>query len=341
MRLDSVRELKESIRAEVQGGGGLEAAAVFALGPGPRVQVESPARRTAFLPPAGAALALGIAPVPGANGYRLAVRAQHPDISKSSFVDDIHARAKGEIDVRYIGRVTKRASSRWNKERHRPLAIGTSVGHFAITAGSLGCFVRAGRSGPYMILSNNHVLADENAGHKGDAIIQPGSVDGGSRRKDTVATLERFIRLARSRPNSVDCAVASVQEGMEIDPARIRGIGSLKGVYEGPLDTIRRVRKLGRTTGPTSGRVTAFELDDVVISYDLGDIRFDGQLEIAGSRGPFSLGGDSGSLIVTPDLEAFGLLFAGSETGGPSGHGLTYANPIDRVLSALKVRVLT
>jgi hypothetical protein len=39
-------------------------------------------------------------------------------------------------------------------------------------------------------------------------------------------------------------------------------------------------------------------------------------------------------------LEAVGLLFAGSETGGPSGHGLTYANPIDQVLSDIRVELL-
>jgi hypothetical protein len=304
------------------------------------VQVESAARRTALLPPAGSAVALGIAPAPGSKGYRLAVRAQHPDLAKSSFVESIHARAKGEVDIRYIGRVTKLAS-RWTRERHRPLAIGTSVGHFAITAGTLGCFVRGKSGGTHLILSNNHVLADENAGHKGDAILQPGSADGGKKAKDTIAKLERFVRLSRSRANLVDCAVALVDSGMDIESTRIRGIGTLKGVHGGAPDEVTRVRKLGRTTGATSGRVTAFELDDVVIGYDLGDLRFNGQIEIAGSRAPFSRGGDSGSLILTPDLEAFGLLFAGSDTGGPGGHGLTYANPIGQVLSELKVRVLT
>jgi len=42
------------------------------------------------------------------------------------------------------------------------------------------------------MLSNNHVLANSNAAKKGDAILQPGSADGGSK---TVARLECFIPI--------------------------------------------------------------------------------------------------------------------------------------------------
>ena len=42
------------------------------------------------------------------------------------------------------------------------------------------------------------------------------------------------------------------------------------------------VFKIGRTTGATGGRVTAFDLDNVIVNYDSGNLRFDGQLEIEG-----------------------------------------------------------
>jgi hypothetical protein len=50
---------------------------------------------------------------------------------------------------------------------------------------------------------------------------------------------------------------------------------------------------------------------------------------------PFSAGGDSGSLIWTADSRraAVGLLFAG-------GGGLTFANRITRVLTALDIRLI-
>jgi hypothetical protein len=67
-------------------------------------------------------------------------------------------------------------------------------------------------------------------------------------------------------------------------------------------------------------------------------LRFDNQIEIEGSGNKaFSDSGDSGSLIVDDQLRAVGLLFAGGDVGGSNGKGLTYANPIDAVLDALKV----
>ena len=62
---------------------------------------------------------------------------------------------------------------------------------------------------------------------------------------------------------------------------------------------------------------------------------FANQIEIESTgTGPFSRGGDSGSLVYRVDGVALGLLFAGSESGGDNGTGLTYVNPIEAVLSA-------
>jgi hypothetical protein len=84
--------------------------------------------------------------------------------------------------------------------------------------------------------------------------------------------------------------------------------------------------------------VTAFELDDVTVQFDIGLLRFNNQVEIEGAGdAPFSQGGDSGSLIVDADRRAVGLLFAGGDHGGTNGKGLTYANPLRSVLDALKV----
>jgi hypothetical protein len=72
------------------------------------------------------------------------------------------------------------------------------------------------------------------------------------------------------------------------------------------------------------------------------NLRFDRQVEIEGKDAdPFSKEGDSGSLVVTDDLRAVALLFAGAEMGGRNGQGLAYANPIRAVLSALDVELVT
>ena len=80
-------------------------------------------------------------------------------------------------------------------ERHRPAPGGVSLGHYQITAGTLGCVVRDHKTGVRMILSNNHVLANRNDGKPGDPILQPGPADGGSPQRDTIALLERFETL--------------------------------------------------------------------------------------------------------------------------------------------------
>src|SRR5437867_12271381 len=77
-------------------------------------------------------------------------------------------------------------------KRIRPAPGGVSIGHVQITAGTLGILAR--RNGRPVILSNNHVLANENAGRIGDPILQPGPVDGG-RLQDAIARLTDFVPI--------------------------------------------------------------------------------------------------------------------------------------------------
>jgi len=77
--------------------------------------------------------------------------------------------------------------------RFRPAPGGVSIGHRDITAGTLGCWVH--RDGQWMILSNNHVLANSNAAEIGDPILQPGPYDGGRNPDDQIAVLEDFVRI--------------------------------------------------------------------------------------------------------------------------------------------------
>jgi hypothetical protein len=330
MRLESARELKEGLVETVL--------TKMALSPQEISHFGLPARRAAAVEKTTLpTLALGVTPVKRQD-FRLAVRVQRRGMESSRHLERIEKAAKGEVDVRYIGRVAKRQP--WFMGRHRPLRIGTSIGHYKITAGTLGCFVRD-KDEDVRILSNNHVLADENQAKAGDPIIQPGSFDGGKRSTDTIGSLDRFVRLKVRSSNKVDCATCTVDDGVDFDSVRLRGGGSVRDVQ--PNDgSVDEVEKLGRTTGHTLGTVTAFELDNVVVAYDIGNVRFDDQIEIESTESsPFSDGGDSGSLIFTSEgNRAFALLFAGSQQGGSNDMGLTYANPIEEVLRALKVTLV-
>jgi hypothetical protein len=285
------------------------------------------------------ALALGVSPKPG-GGYRLAVRLQQRALESSAVLQRIVKAAKNEVDVRYVGRVGKRATP-WYQAKQHPLLTGCSVGHFGITAGTLGGFVQPVGGGNLCLLSNNHVLANENKAKKGDNILQQARDDGGVDPDDAVAWLLPFPRLKRSSKNYVDCAMAELYEGVEANTSKLTGIGKLRGLGPEFLVKGEAVSKLGRTTGLTHGKVTAFELDGIAVDYDIGRVTFDNQIEIEGAgKDPFSEGGDSGSLIVNSDKLAVALLFAGGDQGGSNGKGLTYANPIHVVLNSLKAELV-
>jgi hypothetical protein len=297
--------------------------------------------------------------------FRLAVRVQRPGLMNGPLVEAIRQRAAGEVEVRMIGRLDKRAPRTVGKRRRvsrrvvpvrpaqavpwfqsdtRPLLIGASIGHVDVTAGTIGGFVT--HKTKTCILSNNHVLANENSAQSGDAVLQRGRFDGGRAPAERVAELESFVGLRTTGANLVDAAVAEVEDGVDFDRTLLRdllnpGNGKLSGLGPATLDEGTRVRKVGRTTGPTAGRVTAFALDNVVVNYDIGNLRFDDQVEIEGEAAlPFSDGGDSGSLIVNESQAAVALLFAGGETGGSNGMGLTYANPLKAVLDELDATLL-
>lgn len=332
MQLDSVRELKASLNESV----------IKSLSAPPTVRsLGVRAMAMDDVDEISPTIALGVSRK-GANDFTLAVRIQRRGLQQSKQVDDIIKKSKGEVDVRYVGRILASQAPTPMQKRTRPVKIGLSVGHFKITAGTLGAFVRDPKTGATMILSNNHVLANENAAKAGDAILQPGKFDGGRNPTDLIARLARFVKLKKTGSNLVDCAVAELVPGVAFNVKSLMGIrGFLQGAGASLIDIGTPVNKIGRTTGLTRGQVTAIELDNVVVGYDLGNLKFDNQIEIEGEgASPFSRGGDSGSLIFDDDRMGRALLFAGGDSGGANGMGLTYANPLDAVLAALKVELL-
>ena len=250
-------------------------------------------------------------------------------------------------DVLEIGKVFALQDPR---QKMRPARPGISIGHYQITAGTLGCLVQ--REGQVYILSNNHVLANSNAAQLGDAILQPGPHDGGTS-ADKIGTLEQFVpvgfgispspgcsplaflmrlfRASRSmvnepNNNTVDCAIAKPLSADLVNPD-ILNIGIPTGVGTPTLGT--QVQKSGRTTGLTTDQITQI---DVTVSVDYG-----GKIAVFRNQlmaGAMSQGGDSGSAVLDMDKRVVGLLFAGSNT-------TTIMNPIQFVLDALQVQVVT
>ena len=212
--------------------------------------------------------------------------------------------------------------------KERPAPSGISIGHPLITAGTLGCLVTDLTDGSLCILSNNHVLANQNAAALGDDIIQPGSYDGGVT-ADTIATLKRF-QMINSTGNTIDAAIAEVSNKSDVvnqmknnlmpvpspdhpavgllfagscnrtimNPIRdVLGSLNVDFLLGGPTaivdaDIGMNVEKVGRTTEYTTS--TVLEIDaTVTIPYDFGNASFDNQIVTAW----MSEGGDSGSIV--------------------------------------------
>ncbi|MCG1012133.1 hypothetical protein JT739_05895 [Tepidanaerobacter sp. GT38] len=250
-------------------------------------------------------------------------------------------------------------------EKARPARPGMSIGHYKITAGTLGAIVKDSKTGRPLILSNNHVLANATDGTDGksaigDAILQPGAHDGGTS-SDVIAHLERFIPIYRntttstcpivkrvekivnsilkvikpdyeinfvkktSSKNLVDAAVARPIKD-EYVSSDIVGLGKITGIQQPSIGMT--VQKSGRTTGVTSSEIKAM---NVVINVMLGpgeEATFYDQI----LTGPMAQPGDSGSLVVDENMKAVGLLFAGSDQA-------TLVNPITNVIKLLQIEI--
>ena len=304
------------------------------------------ARSTVSLETAGPSrdIAIGVSrrPNDSADEFVVSVIYQNRDLSRDSILDRISTVASGEVDVNYGGRV--RALSSWHRSRADPLQIGAGCGHPKVTVGTLGFFAEDTTNQELGFVSNNHVLADVNSGAIGDPIRQPGRSDGGLA-KDEIGTLGRFVTIQFGGvANFLDCAWARLNNSRGIARADLidgaeAPVGQIASNTPVTLMPGDLVVKNGRTTNYTQGETVAVNIVNLGVDMGGGLIaRFDNQIRLETVNGNrFSDGGDSGSLILRNDFQPGGLLFAGSGSGGKMNRGMTFANPLADVLSALRV----
>ena len=220
----------------------------------------------------------------------------------------------------------------FRKQKVRPAPPGVSIGHYRVTAGTMGALVKGDFPGGVAILSNNHILANATDGHDGlsragDPVLQPGPYDGGVP-EDIIARLHAYSPLlpekkgGSPRFNRVDAALAiPVETGLVKAP--VLGLGP---VYRtAPARPGLPVFKSGRSSGVTSGSV--FSLASTIrVDGEEKKYVFEDQIGLSAKSDP----GDSGSLVVNQFGRAVGLLFAGSERQ-------SFANPISSVLEYFRV----
>lgn len=241
------------------------------------------------------------------------------------------------------------ASNNNQRAQSLPIQLGTSGGNADdhttthCCGGTLGSLLI--RNGTYYILSNNHVLARSDQASLGEPITQPGLIDTQclTAGTNTVAALSFYPSL-QAPGNNVDAAIAQIETGAVDLSGNILALGATatggtpdagpphqgRGI---PASVGEGVAKSGRTSGLTCSSI---ESTSLATSVDYAaqcngptsfTVTYTNQIAVTG--GSFSIGGDSGSLIVDENTaDPVALLYGGSDTE-------TVGNPVADVLAAL------
>jgi hypothetical protein len=333
MKLESLREIKSHFLGNP--------AATFAVG---IARPEQKMRRS---------IALGI----GAGG-KLAVRCyggRNQSRLQNAFVEAIMKQCRGEADVvrglempmafGWMDELRRQLGIKNDLPQHgkaRPALIGWSVGHGNVTCGSIGAFAKVKGEKRVGIVSNNHVLSCSNDAKPGDLTYQPGVYDGKGKPDHVVGSLHSFVKLQREH-NVVDAAFALLNEDIGYDTSIVGELGAFNGMSNEEPDVGMETRKFGRTSSSTVGKITAIEVDNLLVGYGKpGTLSFDRQIEIMGhaygsndedTGEGYLRPGDSGSMTMDSKNRALALNFAGSSERA-------YANPMTEVVKALKLTLV-
>jgi hypothetical protein len=214
-----------------------------------------------------------------------------------------------------------------NRLRTRPIPGGVSVAPYSASyVGTLGCILHR-ENGELLALSNNHVLAGTDSYAAGTQICQCGPENVATQQADVFAVLADIIPLSFNAqlPNEFDVATARIIDGADAGTGTMLGIPSYSPASITQLQPGVRVTKSGRTSSVTTGTVVNVA-QNIQVDYNSRIAVFSESFQIAGDEGlPFSLPGDSGSLVLRLDSGGpAALLFAGDGVN-------TFASDISKV----------
>ncbi|TVV74695.1 hypothetical protein [Sphingomonas solaris] len=227
------------------------------------------------------------------------------------------------------------------------IACGSSLSAASVWgAGTLGALVTLG-DGTLCGLTNNHVTGACNHTRVGMHILSPAPFDADPdhRAPTAIGRHHSFVALASGDPRQVQLQELDVALFDLTNPDLVTSMQG-SGLYDTPEDVAdpiggMAVKKVGRTTGLTYGEIIGRFSTPLGIPYTAdrfkSTVYFQNSWAIrATDGGPFSMGGDSGSLVVTGDgAHAVGLIFAGATDGS-----ISYMIPIRSVLRGLGASLL-
>jgi len=211
--------------------------------------------------------------------------------------------------------------------QNEPIQLGTQCqpagAQWLGTAGAPCHWLDSQSHDVYGVLSNWHVIADGTTG-PGHPQHQPDD------RSPAFAHLSDAQPVSPTETNYVDGAIADAMiDGLHTIDKRIIEVGTV-APDPAQIAVGLSVKKSGRTTGLTHGKVSAIGAS-ARVSYGGFTATFEDQIIVTDVGGSFSAAGDSGSFVVCTDANRpVGLLFAG-------GGGTTVLNPIHRVMDRFQI----
>jgi hypothetical protein len=214
----------------------------------------------------------------------------------------------------------------------RPAVGGSSIAHHLFPVGTIALGVTDLLTGAPCVLSCNHVLALLDHALAGDPVLQPSFADGGALPISAIGQVLRWTNVRfGGPPNRADAAIAACPPGIAV--SYVDGIGPIEAIAPA-VELGETMRKVGRATGLTSGRVATvsgtFKGNYALLGFGNTPALFVDQIVVDMECGY----GDSGSLLVDSQNRAAGLLFAATDRRH------TWFNPFNAVAAALNIGLM-
>lgn len=208
------------------------------------------------------------------------------------------------------------------------ITCGSSIGMGGgMGAGTFGALIRI--DGDLFGLTNNHVIGRCSYAEGGHPVLSPGNLDINPNflvHPFTIGVFERSAPMLNGSPATVpvsgnlDASIMRIVDETKV--SAMQGTSYPTPSSVSPITDGMKVQKVGRTTGHTygvvSGKIAGFQS----VTYAVPELQqqfsvfFSEAWIVEGVDGPFSDGGDSGSLVVATlpsgEMTAIGLIFAGN-----------------------------
>lgn len=227
-------------------------------------------------------------------------------------------------------------------------------------AGTLTALARKKSDGKLVGICCNHVTGGCNTARPGTPVVIPGILDVSDEFQDitVIGYHERGAPMSQGVPSAVEIKGNRDFAYFEIsDDALVSSLqGSGDEAYDTPIKFVKKVKKgmlvkkWGRSTRVTYGEIRSIIKSGEGVEYSLmsyygamnsqpfkGTIYYGEIYEIRSNTGPFSLGGDSGALLVTDEggsEKVVGMIIGGDAQ-------ISIALPIREVLKEMGLELIT